>query len=427
MGLKRPRDINYLDYLRYCRVNTSQKKAYNTEWIAKILPSLRESGLDILEHEYNRLDRAWKRDAAQIETFWSSLRSEEIEQADTLLNDERMLHLKQNAVEQLNVAVDYYTARTERSLGSKRSSALEDPPVTSLKFKSKKRSCTQASATRLDLPQTTIDLIHSPLRQPRFKFSTSNTLLLCSLESELSAGKIKHKASEGDRISEDIIDIFRSLKSDLPQTYYTFKTDDGEDTFVHNALHAVISTVFSDFKKKWANVSAEGSKERRKEDDREGLRPDLQVTVNDQTVLFMEVKPPSCTNELTYLADRWKLANLAKDELDASLQKHIRLPFVTTIQVFGHKMEIHTLSLHNGLYHFHQQFKVYVPRAWDDAGPLRTCLQALYSIQCFISDHNRLGSKTYGFHQPLNLRGPVPAQLNLILSNRVKLHRLSAE
>ncbi|KAG0360260.1 hypothetical protein BGZ54_009638 [Gamsiella multidivaricata] len=176
------------------------------------------------------------------------------------------------------------------------------------------------------------------------------------------------------------------LKNDLPQTYYPFSADEGEDSFVHKALHAMISTVFSDFKKKWANKSAEGSKERRKEDDREGLRPDLQITINNQIVLFMEVKPPSCATELKYLADRWKLANLAKDELDASLRKHIRLPFVTTIQVFGHRMEIHTVSLQNGLYHFHQQFQMYVPRARDDAGPVRACLQALYSVKSWLQD-----------------------------------------
>ncbi|KAF9084542.1 hypothetical protein BGX27_003784, partial [Mortierella sp. AM989] len=192
-----------------------------------------------------------------------------------------------------------------------------------------------------------------------------------------------------------------------------FFLDEGEDSFVHKALHAMISTVFGDFKKKWANKSAEGSKERRKENDKEGLRPDLQVTINNQTVLFMEVKPPSCAAEMTYLADRWKLANLAKDELDASLRKHIRLPFVTIIQVFGHKMEIHTVSLQNGLYHFHQQFQVYVPRARDDAGSARACLQALFSVKSWLQ----------GLRLPpvfeLAQSRPRPAELDDVKKSRI--------
>ncbi|KAF9137268.1 hypothetical protein BGX30_010410 [Mortierella sp. GBA39] len=49
-------------------------------------------------------------------------------------------------------------------------------------------------------------------------------------------------------------------------------------------------------------------------------------------------------------------------------------------------MEIHTISLQNGLYHFHKQFQVYVPRARDDAGPVRACLQALYSAKSWLQD-----------------------------------------
>ncbi|KAG0043418.1 hypothetical protein BGZ83_011419, partial [Gryganskiella cystojenkinii] len=102
------------------------------------------------------------------------------------------------------------------------------------------------------------------------------------------------------------------LKNDLPRTYYTFNSDDGEDTFVHKSLDAMMSTVFSTFHKIWANFSADGSEVRR------------------------------------------------------------------------HMLEIHTVSLQGGIYHLHEQFHVYVPRAQDDAGPIRGCLQALYSVKSWL-------------------------------------------
>jgi hypothetical protein len=105
MQLKRPQDIVYLDYLRYCQASSSQKDTFNGIWRNTILPALRTSGHLLLEQEYIRLDRAWRRDVAQIEAFWSSLRADEIEQAGKLLNEERMLHLKRETVEQLNMTV----------------------------------------------------------------------------------------------------------------------------------------------------------------------------------------------------------------------------------------------------------------------------------------------------------------------------------
>ncbi|KAF9083170.1 hypothetical protein BGX27_004229, partial [Mortierella sp. AM989] len=35
-------------------------------------------------------------------------------------------------------------------------------------------------------------------------------------------------------------------------------------------------------------------------------------------------------------------------------------------------------------YHFHQQFQVYVPRACDDAGTVRACLQALFNAKSWL-------------------------------------------
>ncbi|KAF9428890.1 hypothetical protein BGZ94_000669 [Podila epigama] len=222
------------------------------------------------------------------------------------------------------------------------------------------------TSTTLELPRKTTDLLIANLRRPRINFSKL-VILLYSLETELSNGKIEQVAPQDDELAVDIVDIFRAMKNDLPRTYHAFDADDGEDTFVHKTLHAIFSTVFTDFHMAWANKSAKGSKARRTEGDRQGLRPDLQISVANQTVLFLEVKPPTGTNESVYLADKWKLANLAKDELDAR-----------------HKMEIRTVSLQGGIYHFHEQWQVYVPRARDDAGPIRGCLEALYSVKNWL-------------------------------------------
>ncbi|KAF9943426.1 hypothetical protein BGZ65_001085 [Modicella reniformis] len=49
-------------------------------------------------------------------------------------------------------------------------------------------------------------------------------------------------------------------------------------------------------------------------------------------------------------------------------------------------MEIYTVSLQNGLYHLYRHFQVYVPRARDDGGSLRACLQALFSVKEWLED-----------------------------------------
>ncbi|KAF9176900.1 hypothetical protein BGZ50_009468 [Haplosporangium sp. Z 11] len=237
----------------------------------------------------------------------------------------------------------------------------------------------------LDITSASAKRIQSMLHKPTYVFSPSCMLLMCSLDQELGRGSIEQIASMDDPVQTDIVDIFRSLRNDLPPTYFPFNDKDGEDSFVHKSLHALFSTIFCNYDKKWANKEARGSKERREGNGKEGLRPDLQIQKNGQTILFLEVKPPGGA-ESTYLADQWKLANLAKDEPNACFRKNIRLPFITTIQVFGHKMMIHTMTLRNGVYHFHQHHRVYVPRARDDAGCLRACLQALYSVKAWLQN-----------------------------------------
>lgn len=118
----------------------------------------------------------------------------------------------------------------------------------------------------------------------------------------------------------------------LPDTYLPY-IQDVEDSFVHKTLNAMFSTVFTSFEFEWANKHAEGSKERRGKD---GLKPDLQLSIEGRVVLFMEVKPPGPNqHESDYLSDKWKLFNLAKDEIDRSLRQHVFLPFIVTIQVYG--------------------------------------------------------------------------------------------
>ncbi|KAF9933692.1 hypothetical protein FBU30_004700 [Linnemannia zychae] len=116
MQLKMPQEITYLDYLRCCQVSSSQKNAFNRTWAGTILPILGASDNPILKQEHKRFNGEWKNDAAKIELFWSDLRAGEIQKADILLNQERMLHLKRNTVEQLNLTVEDYTRRTEESL-----------------------------------------------------------------------------------------------------------------------------------------------------------------------------------------------------------------------------------------------------------------------------------------------------------------------
>lgn len=103
----------------------------------------------------------------------------------------------------------------------------------------------------------------------------------------------------------------------------------------------MLSTVFEGFQTIWANKAAKGSTERRKEYGKEGLRPDFQIIKNGVPVLYMEVKPLGSTTEQEYLSDRWKLTNMAKDELDACYRKHIRLSFMT---VCGRDQFLHSES-----------------------------------------------------------------------------------
>lgn len=237
----------------------------------------------------------------------------------------------------------------------------------------------------MDLKKRTSQLIYEQLLQPKSSFTSSHVLLMHDLEQELEEGRIQRAAESDDELGNEIVDIYRALKGVLPKTSFPFGNDD-EDTFVHMMLHSMLSIVFQEFQVIWANKAAQGSRERRKEFGREGLRPDFQIIKKGIPVLYMEAKPLGSTTEQEYLSDRWKLANLAKDELDACYRKHIRLPFMTIIQIYGRKMVIHTMSLQHGIYHLSQQFQVYIPCACDDGAAIRPCLSALYSVKAWLEE-----------------------------------------
>ncbi|KAK3823488.1 MAG: hypothetical protein J3Q66DRAFT_143685 [Benniella sp.] len=241
------------------------------------------------------------------------------------------------------------------------------------------------TSSDIGLKSSTVRAISEQLCLPKFVFTKSHLLLMYNLEQELATGCIQQTASSRDELGKDIIDMFTALKKELPKTSYSFGNDDGEDTFVHSVLHSMVSTVFQGFKITWANKTATGSKLRRKDDGKEGLRPNCQVIKNGVRVLYIEVKPLESTTESEYLADRWKLANLAKDELDACYRRHIQLPFMTIVQVYGRKLEVYTVSLRNGIYHMHQQHQGYVPCARDDGASIRPYLSALYSIKNWLA------------------------------------------
>lgn len=238
----------------------------------------------------------------------------------------------------------------------------------------------------LGLKQRTSQLVRDQFSRPKFNFTRDHVLLMHDLEQELEEGDIQRTAASHDQLGNELVDIYRALNRELPVTSFPFDEIDGEDTFVHKTLHSIFSTVFKGFHIRWANKAARGSRERRKEDKKEGLRPDYQVLKNDVPLLYLEVKSLASTTEQEYLRDRWKLANMAKDELDASYHKHIRLPFMTVIQIFGRKMEVHTITLQHGIYHMSQQFRVHVPCGRDDGAAIQPCLRALYSIKAWLDE-----------------------------------------
>ncbi|KAI1315161.1 hypothetical protein EDD11_001218 [Mortierella claussenii] len=235
------------------------------------------------------------------------------------------------------------------------------------------------------LTAPTFVAIKESLARRLVRFEGAQLLLLCRLESELASGDISAYTGS-DPLEARLFHIFRSLRYELPATYYSFEAT-GEDTFIHQVVHTLFTCIFKDFDVEWANHQSAASKSRRAERGLEGVRPDLSLSKKGCTVLSMEVKPPLYDRRSTvYLKDRWKLASLAKDELDNQLLENVDLPCYIAIQVFGHRMEINTMTLMNGVYHFHRNHEVYLPRARDDVGVVRNSIEALLSVEAWLKD-----------------------------------------
>ncbi|KAG0264833.1 hypothetical protein BG011_005956 [Mortierella polycephala] len=112
---------------------------------------------------------------------------------------------------------------------------------------------------------------------------------------------------------------------ELPATYFAFGAT-GEDTFVHEAVRTLFTCTFKDFDIEWANHQSAASKTRRGKRGLEEVRPDMSLSKNGYTILPLEVKSP--------MYDR-------------------------------RSMEICTMTLMNGVYHFHCNHQVYLPGARD--------------------------------------------------------------
>ncbi|KAI7816755.1 hypothetical protein BC939DRAFT_508020 [Gamsiella multidivaricata] len=236
-----------------------------------------------------------------------------------------------------------------------------------------------------DLTAPTFLMIKGLLMRELVRFKEAQQLLLCRLESDLASGHISTYTGS-DPLEARLFHIFQSLCYELPATYYAFEAI-GEDTFVHRVVHTLFTCIFKDFDVEWANHQSAASKSRRGGRGLEGVRPDLSLSKKGYIVLSMEVKPPIYDRRSTvYLKDRWKLASLAKDELDDQLRENVDLPYFVAVQVFGHRMEISTMTLMNGVYHFHRNHEVYLPRARDDVGAVRNSIEALLSVEAWLKE-----------------------------------------
>ncbi|KAF9330517.1 hypothetical protein BGZ91_000108 [Linnemannia elongata] len=234
-----------------------------------------------------------------------------------------------------------------------------------------------------DIPAATIQHVKDHLTQEIVEFENDKLLMLCALEYELARGSVCHH-QYSDQTDTLLCHIFQALRFELPPTYFAFELV-GEDTFIHNVVHTLFVSVFEGYDIEWANIQSAGSKERRSERGLEGLRPDLTISKAGMTVLSLECKPPTYDRRSSvYLKDKWKLANLGKDEVDRQLKLNIDLSFHVVIQVFGLCMEVSTITLEHGVYHLHCHQKVYLPRARDDSGAVRNSIRALLSVKTWF-------------------------------------------
>ncbi|KAG0302966.1 hypothetical protein BGZ98_007100, partial [Dissophora globulifera] len=146
----------------------------------------------------------------------------------------------------------------------------------------------------LDLTSATMKQILNALTKPQFKFVREDQLLLLDLEGDLKA--VTRQPCTGDNELQDaLIHIFHSswngricMQKDCENADKVTATRDCDQTYSSST-----------------NVKPSG--------------PDQQ--------------------EPHYLADKWKLHNLAKDEIDRNMRQHLDVPFIVIIQVFAHRFK----------------------------------------------------------------------------------------
>lgn len=109
-----------------------------------------------------------------------------------------------------------------------------------------------------------------------------------------------------------------------------------EDTFIHETLHGLFTPIFREFDLVWANSTNVGSKHHCKDQRHRGLQPDLQIAQAGCRLAVLEAKPPGLERKShVKLHDLWKVAGIAKDELNYQLDHNVDLPYIVAIQVFG--------------------------------------------------------------------------------------------
>ncbi|KAG0319296.1 hypothetical protein BGZ99_005192 [Dissophora globulifera] len=210
-----------------------------------------------------------------------------------------------------------------------------------------------------------------------------HTAEMCGrLDQQLALGDIIHDDTEDPDLRRIVV-LYQMVALKLPIGFDLF--DNGlEDTYCHQAIDALFAYQFPARSRKfvidWANGEAHGSKKRRGH----GYRPDAVISRNGRQIGFLEVKPPgSCHTVREYLHDYWNLANCAKDAIGDFLQQGLLITKVVAVQLFKHRLSLHTMEYVNGLYHWSLSCVAYIPRDQQDSG-LASCIRLLNTLEAFL-------------------------------------------
>ncbi|KAG0369688.1 hypothetical protein BGZ54_009178 [Gamsiella multidivaricata] len=199
--------------------------------------------------------------------------------------------------------------------------------------------------------------VHEKLRQlyawPRATLS-SNVIQLCAtLDQQLSDG-VNFDVDVNTKELKFVKLLYEMLALKLSLEYHCFEKD-LEDTFCHAALDTLFSLYFPKKGKyvlDWANKETEGPKERRKN----GYKPDAIISRGCREIAFVE------------------------DSINSHFGQGFDIRKVAAVQVFGHKVTLHTMIYRNGVYHWCQSCFAYLPCDQNDTGRIPSCLRLLASL-----------------------------------------------